>query len=226
MRHLITEVYSTETNTRFVQGLSSKEENNYIWELEFDSHFNIIENNYIDNRELLEEISDFVLESRLICITKEIKEIKASNANKYIRLLIPEELKVLEESMHPEEIIIHIYSEESSPDRLDLIRDIPGTNFQARFDQPHTTKGQKHVHILRKGQELYSINMDGTAHHKINRLKEVQKDVANYLREEKGYKINANNILNMMNIDNNKSYRCETLRFVQATRESYKYKNN
>jgi hypothetical protein len=36
--------------------------------------------------------------------------------------------------------------------------------YSVQKDQPHSSVGQYHVHVYRKGNELFGLNFDGSAH--------------------------------------------------------------
>ncbi len=39
-----------------------------------------------------------------------------------------------------------------------------GGQYSARIDKPHTDGGQKHVHVYAMNNQLFAMNLDGTAH--------------------------------------------------------------
>ncbi|NOU68338.1 hypothetical protein GC096_30385 [Paenibacillus sp. LMG 31461] len=88
---------------------------------------------------------------------------------------------------------------------------IPGTLLEADFHKPGP-KGQYHVHINDKnGNEVLSVNKDGSAHHRVNKGKQVHPIVADYLRK-KGYEVSSDNILKVVQLDSKKKYHRITVR--------------
>lgn len=67
-----------------------------------------------------------------------------------------------------EDYVINIYSGGGEAQRLlteAKHRGIPlGGQYSAQRHGPHTPKGQHHLHVYAKNNELFAINKDGTAH--------------------------------------------------------------
>lgn len=84
---------------------------------------------------------------------------------------------------------------------------VPGSQITARYDAPNTnTKTHGHHHFLLKGNELYAVNNNGMAHHKVNRGITIDKSVADYLLT-KGVPVPNNRILEFLEIEPKKIYR-------------------
>ncbi len=100
--------------------------------------------------------------------------------------------------------IIHISDSGENLLEHQTYKKISGTNQSYREDSANTnSKTQQHVHVYAKlkgqGNQLYSVNMDGTGHDG-NHGKKIPKKHADYFRE-KGYNIDQNNILENQNLD-------------------------
>lgn len=54
--------------------------------------------------------------------------------------------------------------------------------YSYRKDQPHSPMGQYHLHVYRKGNELFALNFDGTAHDQ-NHGVTIPNKVADALRQ-------------------------------------------
>lgn len=100
---------------------------------------------------------------------------------------------------------IRIYFEDDDSS-LEIIQEsgrlkpIPGTQNSYRLDRSNTsTKTKDHVHIFYKtNKQLFAVNKDGTAHDNSHQTI-ISKSVANYLRNELGFDIPTNNMIETIN---------------------------
>ncbi|MHB1702826.1 MAG: hypothetical protein ACYCS0_01215 [bacterium] len=69
--------------------------------------------------------------------------------------------------------------------------------YSARLDNPHFSDGQKHIHLYARGNQLFALNKDGTAHDgKLSHQKSIPNVVADFIRNEFPYiKIPVNNLI-------------------------------
>lgn len=87
----------------------------------------------------------------------------------------------------------------------ELYQRIPGTKCQVRFDKANTsTRTQTHAHVVQKGNQLFAVNVDGTAHDSSHKT-HIPNKVADYLRYC-GYDIPVNNYIENMNLVDGEYY--------------------
>jgi hypothetical protein len=87
----------------------------------------------------------------------------------------------------------------------EIYKRVANTMCSYRQDSANTASmTQKHVHVYAKacgkGKELYSVNQDGSGHDGYSGI-EIPREHADFFRK-KGFEINANNILESLNLDN------------------------
>lgn len=218
MEHNISSVLKTDENY-IVQGISEINGEMYIWNLFFDKSFNSINELKLEPQNIYSKIKDFVYTNRLRTILlTENNEIQLNTEGQFIRKVSKDEIEFITDNIFPREIIIEIISEEPDEAILNQLILIPGTKLQARIEMDKSSvKGQKHVHVIKKGKELFSVNIDGTAHHRKNRGVEINKNIAEYLREFKGFNIREDNVLTMISIDTKLEYYYESIKFIKAS---------
>ena len=87
----------------------------------------------------------------------------------------------------------------------ELYQPIPGTKYKVRFDKANiSTKTQAHAHVVQKGNQLFAVNTDGTAHDRSHNTR-IPNNVANYLRDC-GYDIPTDNYLENMDLEDGEYY--------------------
>ena len=107
--------------------------------------------------------------------------------------------KLLEErNLFYEDTCYHFYYEaveDIENNNLDNIRstfDKLEENYKFRPDRPHDSiTGQKHIHVFLKNKELFSINQNGSSHHRKNKGLEISKSLQKQLKDKfPDFKIN------------------------------------
>lgn len=101
-----------------------------------------------------------------------------------------------------------------------------GGTYSMRQDSPHSTKGQNHIHVYCKNNQLFAINKDGSAHDQSHGVR-IPNKVARKLRVQlPDYKIPGNNIIEsappeiaelLFNTQNNNSTGLKTSRTAWFT---------
>lgn len=84
-------------------------------------------------------------------------------------------------------------------EKKDRFDNIPGTRYEYRIDNPNGIPrpgNLRHVHIYNKGNELFAMNIDGTAHDGFHKVS-IPKEVADFLRK-KGFTIPKGNLIEMV----------------------------
>jgi hypothetical protein len=89
----------------------------------------------------------------------------------------------------------------SNKNFLEILQKIPGAPFSIRIDTANTsTHTQKHAHIFdSKGNDLYQVNEDGSAHHGDSRDKKIHKKVFDHLKQ-KGFNLNDDRYISFVTI--------------------------
>ncbi len=63
-----------------------------------------------------------------------------------------------------DDYFVHILLDNASQKILSESKYYKFKQYSARCDSPHSNNGQKHLHFYVRGNQLFALNKDGTAH--------------------------------------------------------------
>jgi hypothetical protein len=106
-----------------------------------------------------------------------------------------------------DDLVVNIYFDDyKDKDFVDLKearhKAIPlGGPYLAYLDSPHIPQGQKHIHVYHKNNQIFALNIDGSAHDKSHGVKipgKVGKALSDILP---GFKLPNDNIIESLTFD-------------------------
>jgi hypothetical protein len=97
-----------------------------------------------------------------------------------------------------DEYFIHIYFADSEiryfEEAIDRGTSLGGI-YSAIKHKPHTNPGEYHLHIYKRGNQIFAINKDGTAHDQSHQYKIPKKVVVGLKQKFPDWKIPKNNFI-------------------------------
>lgn len=76
-----------------------------------------------------------------------------------------------------------------------------GGKYSAQLHPPHGGQGQQHIHVYARNNQLFALNIDGTAHDKSHGVQIPNKVAAAIRQHFPSFTIPANNLIEYANDD-------------------------